>query len=29
MNRVVDQVDSRPETWLSEAARRVLERSEW
>ena len=29
MDRVADQVDTRPEAWLSEAARRLLERSEW
>jgi metal-responsive CopG/Arc/MetJ family transcriptional regulator len=29
MNRVADQVQTRPEAWLSEAARRLLERSEW
>jgi predicted transcriptional regulator len=29
MDRVADQVDTHPEAWLSEAARRLLERSEW
>ena len=29
MDRVADQVDTRPEAWLSEAARRMLEPSEW
>lgn len=29
MDRVADQVDTRPEAWLSDAARRLLERSEW
>jgi predicted transcriptional regulator len=29
MDRVADQVDTQPEAWLSEAARRLLERSEW
>ena len=29
MNRVADEVDTRPEAWLSEAACRLLEPSEW
>jgi predicted transcriptional regulator len=29
MDRVADRVDTRAEPWLSEAARRLLERSEW
>ncbi len=29
LNRVVEEVDSRPDTGLSAAARRVLERVEW
>ena len=29
MDRVADQVDTYPEAWLSEAARRLLERSDW
>jgi len=29
MDRVADQVQTHPEAWLSEAARHLLERSEW
>jgi metal-responsive CopG/Arc/MetJ family transcriptional regulator len=29
MDRVADHVENHPEAWLSEAARRLLERSEW
>jgi predicted transcriptional regulator len=29
MNRVCDQVDSRPDAFVAAAARRALERSEW
>ena len=29
MNRVCDQVDTRPDAFAGAAARRVLERSEW
>ena len=29
MDRVADQVDTRSDAWLSEAARRLLEHSEW
>ena len=29
MDRVADQLDTRPDAWLSDAARRALERSEW
>jgi len=29
MNRVVDELDSRPDPFLTEAARRILERTEW
>jgi predicted transcriptional regulator len=29
MDRVADQLDTRPDAWLSDAARRRLERSEW
>lgn len=29
MNRVCDELDSRPDPFMTEAARRILERTEW
>lgn len=29
MNRVCDELDSRPDPFVTEAARRILERTEW
>lgn len=29
MNRVCEEVDSRPDSWLAAAGRRALERNEW